>query len=75
MGRGPWYTNAIHDANGKFGAGAMKIVELDLTLVFAGLGATLTGRLAAWLGHRSRAPYDSENVSRDSEVRGLPARP
>jgi cyanate permease len=49
MGRGPWYTNAIHDANGKFDAGATKIVELYLTLVIAGLGAKLTGRLAAWL--------------------------
>jgi hypothetical protein len=49
MGRGPLYTNAIHDAHGKFGAAAIKIVELYLTLVFAGLGAKLTGRLAAWL--------------------------
>jgi hypothetical protein len=75
MGREPWYTNAIHDANGRFGAGAMKIVELYLTLIFAGLGAKLTGRLAAWLGDRSRAPDDPENASSDSWVRGLPARP
>jgi hypothetical protein len=53
MASGPWYTNAIHDANSKFGAGAMKIVELYLTLVVARLGAKLTGRLAAWLGDRS----------------------
>jgi hypothetical protein len=66
MGREPWYTNAIHDANGRFGAGAMKIVELYLTLIFAGLGAKLTGRLAAWLGDRSRAPDDPENASSDS---------
>jgi hypothetical protein len=66
MGRGPWYTNAIHDANSKFGAGATKIVELYLTLVIAGLGAKLTGPLTAWLGDRSRTPDDRENSIRDS---------
>jgi hypothetical protein len=62
-GRGPWYTNAIHDANGLFFVGAMKLVELYFTLFVAGLGAMLTGALAAWLGERSPRSDDSESAS------------
>jgi hypothetical protein len=52
-GRGPWYTNAIHDANGQFYRGAFELGEIHLTLVFAVLGAVLTRFVAAPCGERS----------------------
>jgi hypothetical protein len=55
-GRGPWYTNAIHDANGQFYRGAFKLVEIYLTLVAAGLGATLARAIAARVGSASDPP-------------------
>jgi hypothetical protein len=65
-GRGPWYTNAIHDANGRFALGVLKLIDLYLTLVVAGSGAMLTGALADWLGgERSGTSVESESANRD----------
>jgi hypothetical protein len=52
-GRGPWYTNAIHEANGQFYRGAFKLGEIYLTVLLAGLGAALTMTIAARRGERS----------------------
>jgi hypothetical protein len=62
-GRGPWYTNAIHEANSRFYLGAHKLMELYLTLVIAGAGATLIRAVAARLGERSIASAEPEDPS------------
>jgi hypothetical protein len=52
-GRGPWYTNAIHEANGLFYRGAFKLGEIYLTLLFAAVGAVLTIAIAGRCAERS----------------------
>ena len=51
-GRGPWYTNGMHEANQSFAVRALKLADLFLTLLVAFAGAWLTRSVVVrWLRH------------------------
>ena len=60
-GRGPWYTNAIHEANGQFLVGAIHLITLYFTLVIAILAGFLTQALAARLAEPSIGPAQGDS--------------
>jgi hypothetical protein len=61
-GRGTWYTNAIHDANGQFMVGAFHLIELYLALLMAMAGGILTQAVAARLATRSSTRDERETA-------------
>lgn len=63
MGRGQWYTNAIHETNGRFYLGALKLLELYLTLILAGVGAMLMSTIVARFRERSISSVEPEDRS------------